>query len=87
MYNLFLGFGMLVFIFSNNILASQTIVLPSNKDSLPLNNLLCLFSSKGDLSTAKSGCCSWHGGVCGCTGSHQLCCDGTISSSCTCNSK
>jgi hypothetical protein len=37
-------------------------------------------------SSAQRGCCSWHGGVCGCdtsTGS-QLCCDGTDSPSCGC---
>ena len=38
------------------------------------------------ISFARSGCCSWHGGVCGCdtsTGS-QLCCDGSDSPSCGC---
>lgn len=35
---------------------------------------------------ARSGCCSWHGGVCGCDSSvgRQVCCDGTYSPSCTC---
>lgn len=32
----------------------------------------------------KSGCCSHHGGVCGCDGSKQRCCDGTNSPSCMC---
>ena len=36
---------------------------------------------------AKSGCCSWHGGVCGCNSYGGVeCCDGTTSPSCTCNS-
>ena len=30
------------------------------------------------------GCCSWHGGVCGCYGWRVLCCDGRLSPSCTC---
>lgn len=34
---------------------------------------------------AKSGCCSWHQGVCGCSGGRQVCCDGSLSPSCTCN--
>ena len=34
---------------------------------------------------AKSGCCSWHNGVCGCYGGRVSCCDGTLSPSCTCN--
>jgi hypothetical protein len=35
---------------------------------------------------AKSGCCSHHGGVCGCDSStgHQRCCDGRDSPSCGC---
>lgn len=35
---------------------------------------------------ATSGCCSWHDGVCGCSGGRQLCCDGSLSPSCTCYS-
>lgn len=33
----------------------------------------------------KSGCCSYHGGVCGCSAGRALCCDGTLSSACGCN--
>lgn len=33
----------------------------------------------------RSGCCSWHGGVCGCDSfGRVVCCDGTTSPSCTC---
>lgn len=37
-------------------------------------------------SLAERGCCSWHGGVCGCDSSvgRQLCCDGSLSPSCGC---
>lgn len=35
---------------------------------------------------ARGGCCSWHGGVCGCNAyGDVVCCDGTTSPSCTCN--
>lgn len=34
---------------------------------------------------AQSGCCSWHGGVCGCNGGRATCCDGTLSPSCGCH--
>jgi hypothetical protein len=34
---------------------------------------------------SRSGCCSWHGGVCGCQNGRALCCDGTLSPSCGCN--
>lgn len=33
---------------------------------------------------ARGGCCSRHGGVCGCGGTYLLCCDGTLSPSCKC---
>lgn len=38
-----------------------------------------------DKSIDRRGCCSHHGGVCGCSGTSQQCCDGTLSPSCTCN--
>ncbi len=33
---------------------------------------------------AQRGCCSWHNGVCGCSGGSVLCCDGTYSPTCSC---
>lgn len=32
----------------------------------------------------RQGCCSHHGGVCGCSNGRALCCDGTLSPSCGC---
>lgn len=32
----------------------------------------------------RSGCCSWHGGVCGCDSGRAVCCDGMLSPSCGC---
>jgi hypothetical protein len=42
--------------------------------------------SEGEL-LARSGCCSWHRGVCGCdTATDRIrCCDGTLSPSCRCS--
>jgi len=34
---------------------------------------------------AQRGCCSWHGGVCGCSGGRTQCCDGQLSPSCRCH--
>jgi hypothetical protein len=31
------------------------------------------------------GCCSWHGGECGCQDGRDRCCDGTLSPTCTCH--
>jgi hypothetical protein len=46
---------------------------------------LSIFASFGTIN-AKSGCCSWHGGVSHCDTSvgRQVCNDGTYSPSCTC---
>jgi hypothetical protein len=33
---------------------------------------------------AGQGCCSHHGGQCGCSGARVKCCDGTLSPSCEC---
>ncbi|MCF6206410.1 MAG: hypothetical protein L3J47_05905 [Sulfurovum sp.] len=39
------------------------------------------------LETERRGCCSHHHGVCGCSpGGRQVCCDGTLSPTCTCRS-
>lgn len=32
------------------------------------------------------GCCSWHGGQCGCAKGRVVCCDGTVSPTCRCHS-
>jgi len=55
--------------------AVQTDTSPSQEceEAAPTDNLL-----------AKSGCCSWHGGVCGCSGGRALCCDGALSPTCGC---
>lgn len=34
---------------------------------------------------ARSGCCSHHGGACGCSGKSVTCCDGSTSPTCTCH--
>ncbi len=33
---------------------------------------------------AGRGCCSSHGGVCGCSNGRTRCCDGTLSPTCQC---
>jgi hypothetical protein len=39
------------------------------------------------LESERSGCCSWHSGVCGCAGNRAQCCDGTLSPSCGCRAE
>ncbi|MBS4759136.1 MAG: hypothetical protein KHX03_00355 [Clostridium sp.] len=33
----------------------------------------------------RRGCCSHHGGVCGCSHGRAVCCDGSLSPSCGCD--
>lgn len=42
------------------------------------------FMAAPALEVGKRGCCSWHGGVCGCDGNRIVCCDGVQSPTCTC---
>ena len=41
-------------------------------------------SVKADTDANRSGCCSHHGGVCGCSFGSVTCCDGSTSPSCGC---
>jgi hypothetical protein len=51
-------------------------------------SLMFAFVSNTDLnkndSYAGRGCCSHHGGVCGCSYGRAVCCDGSYSPSCQC---
>lgn len=44
-------------------------------------------SDNHKIELARRGCCSHHGGVCGCDEAKDriICCDGTLSPSCTCS--
>lgn len=41
-------------------------------------------SSAADTNIERSGCCSHHGGVCGCSSGRAVCCDGQFSPTCGC---
>lgn len=41
-------------------------------------------SAAESFETAGRGCCSHHGGVCGCSNGRNMCCDGALSPSCRC---
>ena len=67
--------------------ASHIVVAePTEGDGHPLVAESCGAATTGDDTLAQQGCCSWHGGVCGCSGTRTACCDGTLSPSCSCNS-
>ena len=46
---------------------------------------LCKVTSSEKNELGRRGCCSWHGGVCGCSDSRVVCCDGSYSPTCTCH--
>lgn len=56
----------------------------STKTELKTDESIAL-ACRLDPSEEKRGCCSHHGGVCGCQGGRALCCDGTLSPSCSCD--
>ena len=59
---------------------------PEVESKQPDDQAKCVLLVAGDRgSIERRGCCSYHGGVCGCSGGRQQCCDGALSPSCTCN--
>lgn len=46
------------------------------------NSIVATLDAKENLE--RRGCCSWHGGVCGCSDGRVVCCDNTLSPSCGC---
>lgn len=75
-------FLVLIVTFFSNVYAEELIneQLPSKEYCQKLKN-----NGASDDVIAKRGCCSWHGGICGCTSGRVVCCDNTYSPSCTCN--
>lgn len=55
--------------------------------SSPIDVLLnsLLEPNKIEITVNRQGCCSHHGGVCGCSSGSALCCDGNLSPSCGCD--
>lgn len=68
-------------VFSDEISSEQSTSVTQSKQSCQeLKD-----SGASDEVLAQRGCCSWHKGVCGCSGGRVTCCDGSTSPSCTCN--
>ncbi|MHA1541228.1 MAG: hypothetical protein ACTSXL_05550 [Alphaproteobacteria bacterium] len=76
-------------LYSTTAFSSGNVV---SKKTKSLKERIQLVSSKSSNCNKKlknadqrSGCCSWHKGVCGCSGGRAYCCDGTLSPSCGCD--
>ncbi len=84
MKNLLTVLFLVVFAFSVTAFADQ------QPKPVGTNPAVCAQLKKDGASNetrARRGCCSWHSGVCGCSGTRVVCCDGTYSPTCTCNKK
>ncbi len=58
--------------------------MPKGKDAAPVCVQPVGKDAADVLELARRGCCSWHGGVCGCSNGRAVCCDGSLSPSCGC---
>lgn len=80
----------LIFTFSITNFNPESSKAPIIKNSCELQQSIkqCLSqqneNANPNIELAKSGCCSWHGGVCGCDNGRAVCCDGQLSPSCGC---
>lgn len=48
------------------------------------DNKIVLSEFDSHKESERRGCCSHHGGVCGCSSGRAVCCDGSLSPSCGC---
>ena len=71
------------------IVALFMVLLSANETDASKNNVRDSYVQKeiciADITDVnRKGCCSSHGGVCGCEGKREQCCDGTLSPKCKC---
>ena len=65
-----------------SLLLAATFLIAPSKEKVIMTAALNIPAAT---TVEKRGCCSWHGGVCGCENGRVLCCDGTLSPTCTCD--
>jgi len=76
--------------FANNqsseqsLTCSQVSQSSESRQSQCSSNIEYLADLAIDKQLEKRGCCSWHGGVCGCSAGRAVCCDGKLSPTCGC---
>lgn len=75
------GIVSLLWLFSSLSTPTSGCVVGESIESFP-QVMVSPLQSK--METNRSGCCSHHGGVCGCQDGRNLCCDGSLSPSCGC---
>jgi len=83
------GFDINAVVFSqNSIIQTPNLNCNSNQGEFASNISFEKWVGTGsdieEYTSNQRGCCSWHDGVCGCDNGRKLCCDGTLSPTCTC---
>ena len=68
------------------LLISSVLFLFVTLNKNPINEEFKISKGINPLEVQQRGCCSWHGGVSGCSGGRVVCEDGSLSPSCTCYS-
>lgn len=80
--------GMLLLVAALAVMAPSLVFAEETQPTVTLDacgQIAGLSPDVMDLIEQQRGCCSWHGGVCGCSsGGRVRCCDGTLSPSCRC---
>ena len=92
--NLILTLLLLFYNFSafaqNDPTADNNLKIHNNQNFTPINpacsSELTILEENSDqnITVARQGCCSHHGGVCGCSNGRTVCCDSTLSPTCGC---
>lgn len=80
-----LAFLVLFVILATPSFAGQLPQQTPNDQNMPEICWKNLYARNYQPTEQRQGCCSWHGGVCGCQNGRALCCDGTLSPSCGCD--
>lgn len=77
----------LFFLVTPSLAASQTGLFQIENEKQVKAIQQCPCPSSNQIDIARRGCCSHHGGVCGCDEKSDRirCCDGTLSPTCKCS--
>lgn len=87
MKKLILATVFIVFLFGSLAWADSSSKVQSSPNApMTIQEGMCTENMTPEM-LVKRGCCSWHNGVCGCQNGRLVCCDGTYSPTCRCQSE
>ena len=76
---------MKVLLLSFVLVLSVNLSFAASSTEPPIGCSQSQLSNSLDIQIVQKGCCSHHGGVCGCSGGTAMCCDGNPSPTCGCH--